>query len=252
MARHSIPESGYGQAGPHRVGQPRATARPETVRLYAVEWLAFVAWCRVAKRVALPAADETLAAYLLASATGAARGTLGRKRAAIRAMHRQHNLPMPTLDGAARAALRRATPPRPRPRPAPASPSALVQLAVRCSRDLAGLRDRALLLLAATELMSREELLGLEREQLRLVEAGAELRLSRAGPVTVLVARSNAAACPVRALEDWLSASDTQFGPVFRKIDRWGNIEHARLGPDALLRIADRRTGKPGGRSKRA
>jgi len=48
--------------------------------------------------------------------------------------------------------------------------------------------------------------------------------------------------CPVSALEDWLRASDTRFGPVFRKIDRWGNVEHRRLGTDAIRRILASRT----------
>ena len=49
------------------------------------------------------------------------------------------------------------------------------------------------------------------------------------------------AACPVRALEDWLRSSDTRFGPVFRKVDRWGNVEHQRLRRDGLRRIFIRR-----------
>ena len=44
----------------------------------------------------------------------------------------------------------------------------------------------------------------------------------------------------MRALEDWLHASDTKFGPVFRKIDRWGTIENRRLGTDAIRRILAR------------
>ena len=48
--------------------------------------------------------------------------------------------------------------------------------------------------------------------------------------------------CAVSTLEDWLRASDTRFGPVFRKIDRWGNVEHRRLGTDAIRRILARRT----------
>ena len=45
------------------------------------------------------------------------------------------------------------------------------------------------------------------------------------------------ATCPVQALRRWLDLADTRFGPVFRKIDRWGTIEHRRLGTDALRRI---------------
>jgi len=35
---------------------------------------------------------------------------------------------------------------------------------------------------------------------------------------------------PVQALRDWLDVSDTQFGPVFRKIDRWGTLAAAVEG----------------------
>jgi chromatin segregation and condensation protein Rec8/ScpA/Scc1 (kleisin family) len=46
----------------------------------------------------------------------------------------------------------------------------------------------------------------------------------------------------VQALQDWLDAFETRFGPVFRKIDRWGTIEQRRLpaiagdGPGRALR----------------
>ena len=45
----------------------------------------------------------------------------------------------------------------------------------------------------------------------------------------------------VNALKDWLDASDSRFGPVFRKVDRLGNVEHRRLGTDAIRRIVVRR-----------
>lgn len=234
------------------VGLPRAVQRPETVRLYAAEWLAFVAWCRTARRVALPADADTLAAYLLATALGASRGTIGRKRAAIRATHRRYSLPLPALGAPARAAVRRAAAPKPNTLVSLGSPSRArwLSLAVQCPRDLAGLRDRALLLLAGAEQATGEELLGLLREQVRFVEAGAELQLSRTPPAVVVIARADSASCPVRALEDWLQESDTSFGPVFRKVDRWGNVEHARLGPDGLRRIVARRKAGRGSRSK--
>ena len=45
----------------------------------------------------------------------------------------------------------------------------------------------------------------------------------------------------MQALLAWLRASDTRFGPVFRKVDRWGNVEHRPLGTDAVRRILARR-----------
>jgi hypothetical protein len=46
----------------------------------------------------------------------------------------------------------------------------------------------------------------------------------------------------VQALHDWLATSDTQFEPVFRKLDRWGNVEHHHLGANEIGRILSRRT----------
>ena len=117
-------------------------------------------------------------------------------------------------------------------------------MAAFCARDLAGLHDRALLLLAEGSL-SRSTLTGLQAEHVRFTAPGVELRTEGADGVArhVMTAprKPDHATCPVRALEDWLRTSDTAFGPVFRKIDRWGNLEHHRLGPDAVRRILIRR-----------
>ena len=86
--------------------------------------------------------------------------------------------------------------------------------------------------------------------------AGADLVIAGLGAdggrrVAVKPAASRDA-CPVQALKDWLATSETSFGPVFRKIDRWGNIEHRRLGTDALRRILMRRTLRRGRNGKAA
>jgi site-specific recombinase XerC len=117
-------------------------------------------------------------------------------------------------------------------------------MATACPGDLAGLRDRALLLLAAAGL-GRSALVGLDVEQVHFTEAGADLVLhSRLGAeLTTLTVRRVASlgACPVRALKNWLDATDSRFGPVFRKVDRWGNVEYRRLGTDAIRRVLARR-----------
>ena len=134
-------------------------------------------------------------------------------------------------------------------------PSAtLIRMAVRCPRDLAGTRDRAVLLLAANGL-SRAALVGLDVEHIRFTTTAVELSLGaiagrgarrtaagegRGGPV-VIRSSADRAVCPVQAVRDWLDTSETQFGPVFRKIDRWGTLEHHRLGTDAIRRVLARR-----------
>ena len=262
----------------HRtVGTPVTHPTLTTARLYAGDWARFVTWCRAQDRVSLPASGDTLAAYLLAVAPGLGRGALGRRKAAIAARHRQADQPPPVLPVAVHAVLRTAAKPKPVPQPAQApSAATLARMAESCPRDRAGLRDRALLLLAVATLgpsrpgarpgtrearadvpsgdgadglatVPRLFLLALDAEHVRFTPAGVALRLrNRADEAvpsrTLLLSRSRVAAtCPVRALEDWLRASDTTFGPVFRKVNRWGNVEHGRLHPDAWHRILARR-----------
>ena len=47
--------------------------------------------------------------------------------------------------------------------------------------------------------------------------------------------------CPVRTMETWLRASDTQYGPVFRKVNQWGTVEPPALHAYAIPRILAKR-----------
>jgi hypothetical protein len=256
------------------VAPVRATPSPETARLYAGDWADFRMWCRATGHVSLPTAPGTVAAYVATLAPRLGRGALDRRLAAIANAHRANGLTPPARDmslrGCLRAATRQIGPDR---RHLPPTATQLVRMAASCPGDLAGLRDRALLLLIAATGLGRGAALGLDAEHLRFTAArggtggGVELTLQlRNGDTSHLTvgleifsdaargadqtgsaglargAREARRVCPVSALEDWLRASDTQFGPVFRKIDRWGKVEHRRLGSDAIRRILARRT----------
>jgi integrase len=118
------------------IPSPRRPVSPETQRLYKANWASFEDWCGGRALTTLPADPATVAAFLTEAAPG-----------------------------------RWAAAPR---RPPPAKPSALIRMATRCPRDVAGLRGRALLLLAAGGL-GRAALVGLDVEHIRFTAAGAEL-----------------------------------------------------------------------------
>ena len=222
---------------------PRHSPAPETLRLYASDWAAFVTWCRLAGAAPLPAAPAMVATYLATLGERLSAGALARRAAAIAAQHRQHGLASPASDQAVTMLLRHARRTATRRRAPPPTVTRLIRMATGCPGDLAGLRDRALLLLAAAGL-GRAALVGLDVEQVRFREAGVDLALhSQPGAARTVTVRRVASlgACPVRALKDWIEASDSRFGPVFRKVDRWGNVEHRRLGTDSIRRILARR-----------
>jgi hypothetical protein len=124
------------------------------------------------------------------------------------------------------------------------APARLTRLAGACGGDLTGLRDRALLLLAASG-VGPGALVGLDIEHIRFGATTAEVTLDAEGDWVsrlTIACDADRSRCPVQALRDWLQISDTRFGPVFRKIDRWGNIEHRRLAASAVRQIVRRRT----------
>lgn len=104
----------------------------------------------------------------------------------------------------------------------------------------AGLRDRAVVLLGFTLLARRSELAALNVSDVLLVPGeGLEvtIRSSKTDPAARGVVRrihyaADAGVCPVRAVLAWLeflASRGVTAGPLFTRIDRWGNVT-ARAG----------------------
>jgi hypothetical protein len=232
---------------------PSAASKPitwmpaaETRRLYASDWAAFAVWCRAEGRSACPAEPATITAYAQTLVPAYSYGALARRVAAIADQHRRRALAPPAIDAALTALLREARC-RAKRRPAPPPATTLVQLAAGCTGDRTGQRDRAILLLLAAGL-GRGTIVRLDAEDVHLTARGMELalraRADEPGPARPRSFDRDAdpETCPVRALEGWMRATDTTFGPVFRKVDRWGNIEYNRLSTDSIRRIIERWT----------
>ena len=226
-----------------------------TRRAYRSDWADFLAFCRAAGWSPLPAAPQTVAAYLASMAATHARSTIERRIAAIGQAHKLAGHPWTPSHPTIRATLRgmgrsHAGVVR---RSAALTTAKIRKLVATCADDLAGLRDRALLLIAFAGALRRSELVGIDREHIVFNEAGLRLTIPRSktdpdgkGTELGIPKGSRLATCPVRALEAWLRGSDCAFGPVFRKVDLWGNIEHRRLNPDAVRQILLRRAALAG------
>ena len=219
-----------------RPGTVQCEHAAETVRLYAGDWARFARFCAESGKPALPATSDLVALFLQREPSG--RAVLQRRLAAIDQRHRQLGFPPPGGDPVVRFALKQARAAASRARrPQPPLAMNVMAMAQRCPRDLAGLRDRALLLLLAHGL-SRRAMVGLQAEWLRFHESG--VRLSGDNPAAV-PRNPRHDLCPVRALEEWLRSSGTRYGPVFRKVTRWGTVEPQALGTDAIRLILARR-----------
>jgi integrase len=239
------PYSGADYALPDEAAALIREAVPENTALaYQSRWRSFEAWCRGTGRVALPATAQTVAAYLthLAVDRGLKATTADAHLTAIRAVHRGAGAAPP--DGlAARkvvvAAQRReaARDGRYGPRKAvPVMAGDLPAIVAACAADTpAGLRDRAVILLGFALLARRAELAALSVSDIEHVHGeglAVTIRASKTdqsarGVVRRIHYASAEAVCPVRAVLAWLAylaAQGRTTGPLFTRIDRWGNL----------------------------
>ena len=214
----------------------KAEKAASTRKAYGTDFRIFKAWCDARGAPALPAAPETVAAYLAAHAASSKPSTLGRRVAAIRYAHRLASLETPTDSEGVKATLRgiRRTFGTARNKKAPAVAAKMQRMAAMAPEGLAGQRDRALLLLGFAGAFRRSELVALDVADIEENETGLLVTLRRGKTDQEAIGRTIAiprgdVACPVKALRAWLEAAAIDAGPIFRPIDKAGTVRTSRL-----------------------
>jgi site-specific recombinase XerD len=260
-----------------------AAARSEnTRRAYQGDWTRFGCWCASEGVSVLPASPESVCRYLdhlvvegYAARTGE-RGsysgaTLARVLASISVGHTRAGFGLtdnPTKHPAVLECwegIRRTigTPQRAKAAATTAVvrsmvaglPDAVVP-APGCAPDrsrLAGLRDRALVLLGFAGGFRRSELAALTVQDLEDSDEGVEVTIQRSktdqagrGRTVLICNAPHAKDCPLRAPRVWLQAARILEGPVFRRIDKHGNIGPQRLSGQAVADIIKARAAATG------
>jgi len=214
----------------------KAEKAASTRKAYGTDFRLFTAWCEARGVAALPAAPETVAAYLAAQAPTSKTSTLGRRVAAIRYAHKLAGLALPTDAEGVKATMRgiRRTFGSAKIRKAPAVAGKVLGMVATAPDRLSGLRDRALLLIGLRWRAGRSELVALDVADIQETETGLLVKIrgsktdqERAG-ATIAIARGDVA-CPAKALREWLDAAGIQDGPIFRPIDKAGTVRASRL-----------------------
>jgi site-specific recombinase XerD len=215
-----------------------------TRKAYGTDFRLFKAWCVARGVSSLPAAPETVAAYLAAEAKIAKPSTLGRRVAAIRYAHRLAGLPLPTDAEGVKATMRgiRRTLGSAKVRKAPAVAAKMLGMVGTAPNSLAGLRDRALLLLGFAEAFRRSELVALDVADIAETDAGLRVTIRHSKTdqegqgITIAIARGDVA-CPVKALRAWLDAAGIEAGPLFRPINKAGRVAEKRLTDRSVANV---------------
>jgi site-specific recombinase XerD len=264
-APHSVARNDH-ELSARTVDRMERSIPENTRRAYTRQWEQFTAWCAAHGRTPLVATRETLTEYVSHLVDeDKSPSTIEQAIAAIRTAHRLAGHTGAPDTEQARAVLRLHKRERAergqRTRKAPAVTLAPLRAMVTAldTTTLAGLRDRALLVLGFAMMGRRSELAALRVEDFVFTEDGVTVlvRTSKtdqeaAGAEVPLPYGSHASTCPVRTVRAWLAVleeNDLVDGPVFRRITRHGHLQDGGMSGAAVnerVKVLAKRAGVKG------
>jgi integrase len=225
----------------------RAIRARATVHHYLLDWHQFCAWCDEHQLRALPAAPDTVILFATDLTKNGERkvSTIQRKFSALAKIHLHLGIPSPThapiarqFLGGLRRELGMAV-----SRKKPVMVDDLKVIIQALPNTLIGTRNRCLLLLGFAGAFRRSELVALNTTDLETTAEGLVVAIRRSqtdqeseGRV-IGIPYGTGSTCPVRALQDWLAASGIQSGPIFRQVNRHGQVLPGRLSGEAVALV---------------
>jgi integrase len=231
-------------------GYANQAMSPATRRAYAADWQNFTSWCSSMGATSLPASPAAVGAFMADMATrGFAVATIARRLAAVATAHRVAGHGLDTRHPGIREVLRgirRAHGSR-QNHVAPAVTATIKAMIAAIQGDGGiAVRDRALLLIGFAGAFRRSELVALtlkditrEAEGVRVLIAQSKTDQGGKGQ-EIGIAKTDSPLCPVTALESWISLSGIQAGPLFRSINRHGNIGQSMSDRSVALIVKSR------------
>lgn len=202
----------------------------------------------------LPATADNIVHYLSDHANILAVSTLKQRISAIAQWHIEQGFPDPTKTSIVSKVLKgiRELHPQKVKQAKPIQLEELVKIVAFLDQEIKTLetgkatsvlrpyRDKSLILLGFWRGFRSEELCRLSTEFIDILpNDGLEIFLprskgDRASSGRHYYAPSLEHLCPTRAYQDWIEISKIQNGPVYRKINRWGQLSTTALHPNSI------------------
>jgi site-specific recombinase XerD len=228
----------------------RASSAASTQRAYRSDWRHFEAWCAEHGRSPLPAKPVIVALYIthLAHVEKRRCSTIQRRLAAISQAHQVAKHPSPTHDTEVRkifSGIRR-TIGTVQHGKAPVDVEDLRAMVSVLEPGLLEQRDRALLLIGFAGAFRRSELVSLDVSDLSFQREGLVITLRRSKTDQegqgrrIGIPYGRGETCPVHALQGWLRSASITEGPVFRAVNRHGQVAITRLTDQTVARVVKR------------
>jgi len=240
----------------------KASKAENTQKAYLSDWHRWQTWCNAQGYDSMPAHPDTVSAYLADQATTCKVATLARHLATISKAHQVAGMPNPCRETSVRdtmSGLRKTYGVKQTEAPGLLADSLRTTLD-NLSGDLAGLRDRALLLIGWTAGLRRSEIAGLTWGDMGADPDGLIITLTKSktdqegkGRVVGIAKEDTQGRCPVGALSAWREAVAQRNPeavavdmPVFVQVTKWGDIKAGHLTGQAIAKVIERRTAQAG------
>lgn len=229
-------------------GYAESALAASTRKAYSQAWGEFTLWCEQYGASSLPASPEALAAYLAHLAESLKVSTIQKKLSAISQAHQVAEVDNPAHSKLVRLTMKGIRNAKGiRPEQKAAAVTSDIQAMVQALPDnLLGVRDKALLLVGFAGAFRRSELVALDVEDLEWRADGLAILLKssktdqEAEGHTKGIHYGHGETCPVRALQAWLEEADITSGPVFRAVNRHGQVQPGRLSDRTVARVVKR------------
>jgi site-specific recombinase XerD len=224
----------------------RASKAENTLRGYQSDWREFCAWCESHGLGLLPASPEAVASYIAKCAGRLKPGSIQRRLNAIAEAHKAAGLDSPTAAGMVKNTMKgiRRTQGTASVQKAPTLTDDIRAMMNATDAGLIGARDRALVLLGFAGAFRRSELIALDIEDCAFGKEGLTVTLRRsktdqngAGRKIGIPYGSNPETCPVRTIQAWVEQARITDGPLFRSINRHGQVQPGRLSGIDVARV---------------
>jgi site-specific recombinase XerD len=230
-----------------------------TRRAYASDLRDFQDFCIGHGLHYLPSTPETVALYITYLASRVTVSTIRRRLAAITYHHRQmgcdspatprrHFLVREVLAGISRSlgVLQQGA--------EPILGDAVRRFVAACPENLVGIRDKALITLAYASGSRRSELASIwEVRDLTFSEQGLYIRMrlsktdqEKAGRTIAIPFGEHLETCPVVSVRTWLDKARISEGPLFRAVDRHGNVSATALSTRSVAKIVKKAAARAG------
>lgn len=222
---------------------------PNTRGAYKEDWERFSRWCEKHQRESLPASPETIAVYIAEMAETHKPSSIQRHVASISVAHQAAGYESPTHSILVRTTIEgiRRVKGVAKNKKAPVRVIHLIHLSDVLPKNIQGVRDKAVFLIGYAGAFRRSELVALDVEDVRFEPQGVRLTVRRSktdqrgiGQTKDINYAANSANCPVKALMKWIEEGKIESGPLFRSINRHGQVSPNRMNPASVGFIVKR------------